>query len=694
MITITDEELIEGCVAANKRSQQELYTRYANRMWGVCLRYARNREEAEDILQEGFIKVFDNISKFRNEGSFEGWIRRIMVNTALKHYSRNTFREESLGADEHLAGSIPAEAISRLSEKDLLCLIASLPEGYRLVFNMYVIEGYDHREIASMLGIAESTSRSQLVKARIMLQKQINSKNNDRKFIFLLMAADPKPVDELIREKLVNYSPEAPADIWNKINSQQNFAGRLKQLLGQNGITMIVTAISVVMVSAVCYAFLPGDKAFASSGNNNQNPSLYAGNAAANGNDNAASNDHKNDSSNSDLPIDNSASAGNNNSDKDKPVSTASPGSPSHSSRSDKGKKSPGINKQQEGTGQNMNDYSLKKRRKNSFVTNTSYNPVSQTGEKKVSVKSTMSVNKVNGTSTQSVKEEAKNKTHEEAFTPLYTSAFGYMANDLVTPPLPGVTVDEAFELAAEPSHYRFPKWYDKLSVRFEGSPVIMKRSLSANSPVYSDYEDAMRASEKMRTGFTAGAQFELELSDKWSLRTGVMFTQIKSDFEYDSNRQFSYTFDSVYTTYIVDPFNAPAPVVHHSIVTHTEHIYDTTRAVNVYSSINVPVLAKYSYTFKKLELHAAAGAVVNVSLNSEGIILNDSLSAAGYASIKQGRKTSLGWYTGLGLDYALTDRVGVTVEPHINYSVLGTDEHLKKSIRSYGVFTGITYKF
>lgn len=139
----------------------------------VCLRYARNRADAEDILQDGFIRLFQNIRQYSGKGSFEGWMRRIFVNASLKKYQAKKWELELPVLENH-DESIDATAISMLTEKEILDLIASLPKGYRLVFNMYVIEGYAHKEIADLLGISEATSRTQLLKARKQLQFKIN----------------------------------------------------------------------------------------------------------------------------------------------------------------------------------------------------------------------------------------------------------------------------------------------------------------------------------------------------------------------------------------------------------------------------------------------------------------------------------------------------------------------------------------
>jgi len=130
--------------------------------------------EAEDVLQDAFIKVFDNIAQFKFNGSFEAWVRRIVVNTALKNYQRKSFRDEQLGLDANMA-DLPIEPsiFAHLHEEELLNLIARLPDGYRIVFNLFAIEGYSHREIADMLGIEVGTSRSQLLKARKWLQAEV-----------------------------------------------------------------------------------------------------------------------------------------------------------------------------------------------------------------------------------------------------------------------------------------------------------------------------------------------------------------------------------------------------------------------------------------------------------------------------------------------------------------------------------------
>jgi len=170
---VTEADLIQGCIQENRDCQREVFRRYAGKMMIVCQRYARHHMEAEDLLQEAFIKVFDHLADFSFKGSFEGWIRRIVINTALKQYAKKSFQNEYIGIEYMPESSLEPSVYAQLNEAELLQLIAELPEGYRVVFNLYAIEGYSHKEIADLLEIQESTSRSQLVKARKQLQTRI-----------------------------------------------------------------------------------------------------------------------------------------------------------------------------------------------------------------------------------------------------------------------------------------------------------------------------------------------------------------------------------------------------------------------------------------------------------------------------------------------------------------------------------------
>jgi RNA polymerase sigma factor (sigma-70 family) len=138
---LTELELIEGCLREDRECQLEVFRRYAGKMLTVCRRYARHHMEAEDILQDAFIKVYDNLHKFQNKGSFEGWIRRIVVNTALKNYQKSSYQKERIGLEDYDDRPIDPDAISLLQEEELMDLIEKLPDGYRVVFNLFVIEG-------------------------------------------------------------------------------------------------------------------------------------------------------------------------------------------------------------------------------------------------------------------------------------------------------------------------------------------------------------------------------------------------------------------------------------------------------------------------------------------------------------------------------------------------------------------------
>lgn len=170
-------ELVERCKLSDRRAQKEVFDRLSGKMMAVCLRYMGDRESAEDILQDGFVTLFTRIDSYSGEGSFEGWARRIFVNTALMSLRKKDALKMSDNVSE--ARDIAAEemsAIENISYKDLLKTIESLPPGFRTVFNMYVVEGYSHKEIAEALGISENTSRSQLQRARTLLQSRIKNR--------------------------------------------------------------------------------------------------------------------------------------------------------------------------------------------------------------------------------------------------------------------------------------------------------------------------------------------------------------------------------------------------------------------------------------------------------------------------------------------------------------------------------------
>ncbi len=159
-------------MADNAAMQKELYSHFSPKMYGICLRYTKNKDEAADLLQEGFIKVFNNLHKFKKEGSLEGWIRRIMINTVLSSFRKNhhlyaIVNIENIAIDN--ASQEDESLISQVEINEVLEIIRELPEGYQMVLNLYAIDGYSHKQIANQLGISESTSKSQLSRARVML---------------------------------------------------------------------------------------------------------------------------------------------------------------------------------------------------------------------------------------------------------------------------------------------------------------------------------------------------------------------------------------------------------------------------------------------------------------------------------------------------------------------------------------------
>jgi RNA polymerase sigma-70 factor (ECF subfamily) len=176
-----EEQWIRACRQGDSAAQRQLYEKYARRMMGVCIRYLGDTFEAEDVLITGFMRVFEKVSQFKGEGSLEGWIRKIIVNEALSHLRRN--KRMYLETDLEKADYEPdfQRLSHHLETEDLLRMIEQLPTGYKTVFNLYAIEGYSHKEIAEMLQISESTSKSQLCRARALLQQHLAQSENQLK---------------------------------------------------------------------------------------------------------------------------------------------------------------------------------------------------------------------------------------------------------------------------------------------------------------------------------------------------------------------------------------------------------------------------------------------------------------------------------------------------------------------------------
>jgi RNA polymerase sigma factor (sigma-70 family) len=176
LIMLDDYGLVDGCSRQDRIVQRQLYERFAGRLFVVCKRYCRDAADAEDVLQESFVKAYRYIDKFRFDGSLEGWLKRIVVNTALKHIKQQKIWANTADIDEvaHVGCLAQAdESLPSLNYQYLLGLIQELPIGCRTVFNLYAIEGYTHVEIAEMLGLAEGTSKSQYARARMMLQQKL-----------------------------------------------------------------------------------------------------------------------------------------------------------------------------------------------------------------------------------------------------------------------------------------------------------------------------------------------------------------------------------------------------------------------------------------------------------------------------------------------------------------------------------------
>ncbi len=177
--SVVEKNLLKRCLSNDKKAQADLYNNYSKRLFGTCLKYGKNATDAEDILQEGFIKIFKYLSNYRGEGSLEGWMRRIMINTSLNFYKRKNLFNKNIDFDDVNAFyPIEHEIIGKISLKELLKMVHELPEGYRTVFFLNIMQGYSHKEIGKMMNISVSTSKSQLSRARSSLRDKINGMLN------------------------------------------------------------------------------------------------------------------------------------------------------------------------------------------------------------------------------------------------------------------------------------------------------------------------------------------------------------------------------------------------------------------------------------------------------------------------------------------------------------------------------------
>ena len=174
----TIDTLVNKCKAGERKAQELLYKQFAAKMLGVCMRYATDRMEAEDMLQNGFIRVFQKMQDYRGEGSFEGWVRRIMVHSSIEYYRKHHKMMQAVDMDEVDEPSVDPVAMANLDAKDLIALIQQLAPGYRMVFNLYAIEGFSHKEIGEIMSISEGASKSQLSRARAILKEQVLKTSN------------------------------------------------------------------------------------------------------------------------------------------------------------------------------------------------------------------------------------------------------------------------------------------------------------------------------------------------------------------------------------------------------------------------------------------------------------------------------------------------------------------------------------
>lgn len=172
---MSDQQLIEGCARHDRRAQQALYSQYSRFLLGICLRYATDKAEAEDILQESFLKIFFNIKDYSGSGSFIGWLRKVAVNTAITHYHRNLKHRYHVVIEDYVTVETGVTSFEEdmYTADELYMVLNDLPAGYRMVFNLYAVDGYKHKEIAEMLGIDTNTSKSQYSRAKAAIREKL-----------------------------------------------------------------------------------------------------------------------------------------------------------------------------------------------------------------------------------------------------------------------------------------------------------------------------------------------------------------------------------------------------------------------------------------------------------------------------------------------------------------------------------------
>ncbi len=172
---MSDSDIITGCTKHERKAQQLLYDKYSRLLLGICLRYASNKAEAEDILQDSFVKIYFNINFFSGTGSFIGWLKKVAVNTAITHYHKNLKYRYNVDIEEHVSVETSGTSFEEdfFTSDELYKVLNELPAGYRMVFNLYAVEGYKHKEIADMLGIDTNTSKSQYSRAKAVIREKL-----------------------------------------------------------------------------------------------------------------------------------------------------------------------------------------------------------------------------------------------------------------------------------------------------------------------------------------------------------------------------------------------------------------------------------------------------------------------------------------------------------------------------------------
>jgi len=178
----TEEQIIDGCANNDRKMQKELYDKYSPVLYAICLRYARNRDDAKDILQDGFVRIFLNINQFSRQHSFEGWMKRIMINTSITHYKQNSkyYYQQDISEVEQTTVLTEHFDSDEFTREELMNVLQSISDGYRMVFNLYVLEGFKHREIADTLGIDVATSKSQFHRAKKIIQEKLKKLTKEK----------------------------------------------------------------------------------------------------------------------------------------------------------------------------------------------------------------------------------------------------------------------------------------------------------------------------------------------------------------------------------------------------------------------------------------------------------------------------------------------------------------------------------